>query len=52
MKKSSQKRLALENGKNLENFLILQKHTNPKKNSLQPIGHPDARKTIESHNSL
>ena len=27
-------------------FLIFQKHINPKKNSLQPIGYPDARKTI------
>ena len=29
------------------NFLILQKHINPKKNSLQPLGEPDARKTID-----
>ena len=47
MKKSSQKQLALKNWKKLVNFLILQKHINPKKNSLQPLGEPDARKTID-----
>ena len=44
MKKKAQKQLSLKNWKKLKNFLIFQKHINPKKNSLQPIGHPDARK--------
>ena len=35
MKKGSQKQLALKNLK-LVNFLKLQKHINPKKNSFQP----------------
>ena len=47
MKKGSQKQLALKNLKKLVNFLKLQKHINPKKDSFQPIGHPDVRKTID-----
>ena len=27
-------------------FKYFKKHTNPRKNSLQPIGYPDIRKTI------
>ena len=46
MKKSSEKQLSLKNWKKLLNLLIFQKHINPKENSLQPIGYPDARKTI------
>ena len=33
-------------GKTLIYLLILQKHINLNKNSFQPIGYPDARKTI------
>ena len=36
----------MKNWKKLLNFLIFQKHINPKKISLQPFGYPDARKTI------
>ena len=34
------------------NFLILQNHIKPKKNSFQRIGYIDARKTIGNHNRL
>ena len=36
----------MKNWKKLLNFLISQKDINPKENSLQPIGYPDAYKTI------
>ena len=40
------KQLAQKKLEKVINFLILQKHKNPKKNSFQPIGYPDDRKII------
>ena len=40
------KQLSLKNWKKLLNFLIFQKHINPKKNCLQQIGCPDSHKKI------
>ena len=46
MKKKLLKTTFTEKVEKLLNFLIFQKHLNPKKNCLQPIGYLDARKTI------
>ena len=50
MKKKLLKTTFTEKKEKMTKFLIFQKHINPKKNSFQPIGYPDVRKTIESHN--
>ena len=46
MKNALKKQLLLKNWKNLQNFLVFQKQINPKTNSFQSIGYPNARKTI------
>ena len=47
MKKKFLKTTCTKELEKLVNFLILQKHINPKKKSFQPIGNPDTRKTIK-----
>ena len=46
------KQLALQNWKKLINFLILQKHINPKKNPYSRWGIQMLANQLESHNSL
>ena len=46
MKKKLLKTTFTEKLEKVTKILIFQKHIDPKKNSLRPIGCPDARKTI------